>query len=124
MPALDVAYILSDPTFAETVTIQRRAETVGADGISVQTATDVSISATVTSGSQPVLERNAGGQWQPDTIIVHTTFRLIGPAIGYQPDVVLWNGRRYLVTRTNDYSHYGGGFVRADCRAMDLQDSL
>ena len=51
MPDLDVSDILLDPDFAEMITVNRTAQTVGNDGIVVATPTPQQIVAVVTIGA-------------------------------------------------------------------------
>lgn len=125
MPGLDVTEILLDQDFCELVTVRRRHETISDHGRSVVDSVDIPIYAVVTAGSQPDMQRLADGQEQPNLITVHTTqIRLVGPATGNQPDVVIWRDRNFVVTKTYDYSHFGAGFVAAECSSMDYLDSI
>jgi galactose-6-phosphate isomerase len=55
-------------------------------------------------------------------IVVHTTFRLRGPTRGFQPDVVIWNGNRYVVRDIRDWTQFGVGYIRAECESMSHLD--
>jgi hypothetical protein len=127
MPLLDVTSVLLDPDFAEPVTVLRRRENNNDYGEVEISEERIPVIGVVTSGGSP-LERRPDGQIWPYAITVHTIFRLIGPsrdgdrpAGHYQPDVVLWNGARYLVHRLSDYSNFGAGFVSADCTALPFE---
>lgn len=123
MPTLDLSRVLLDPRFGETVTVIRRTETVDAHGRSQVSSDSNDIFAVVTAGSNTEMVRNPEGQYQPNLITVHSLFRLVGPSNGFQPDVVVWNHRNYVVTKTFDYSHYGRGFVSAECASMEYLDT-
>ena len=123
MPMLDPSHVILDPMFCEAISVLRRAETVNSFGESEVTETVFAPYAVVTAGAQPGMVRGSDGQVEPDNIVVHSQFRMVGPAEGLQPDVVRWRNRSYVVTRTYDYSHYGVGFVSAECASMDYLDS-
>lgn len=123
MPRLDVTDVILDPDFCEAVTARRRTETINDYGESVVSTSDTTIFAVITFGRSD-LARDSDGQNQPQTIVVHTPYRLVGPSEGYQPDVVIWRGRHYVVAKPLDYSQYGRGFVSAECTSIDLLDSV
>ena len=122
MPLLDVTEILTDPLFAEKVTVERRAITMGDNGRQVFTTTTFNPIAVVTSAATQDLERTAVGEWRGHQISVITKFRLRGPSPGFQPDVVVWNGDPHVVIQIDDYTHYGPGFVEAICESMSGTD--
>lgn len=125
MPTLDVSDLLLDPDMCEEVTVLRRHEVVNSFGESVVDTTSIPVMAVVNPASQPQMQRMADGQVQPNLISVHSAqIRFVGPADGNQPDVVVWRGRAFVVTKTNDFSHYGTGFTHAECSSMDYLDSL
>lgn len=124
MPTIDVTDIVLDPDFSEPVTIVRRHETINTYGESVVDSVEIPIQAVVTSGPKPGMERMPEGQLQTDIINVHCQQRLVGPSNGNQPDIVIWRGRQFVVTKVNDYSHFGRGFVSAECSSMDYLDSV
>lgn len=118
MPFIDVTDVLTDPDFADTITVKRRVETINGYGEAVRDVTTIGgVSAVVTAGSQKPLERNADGQVQPNTITVHTMFRLLDARVGQQPDIVIYNAQEFTVKKVFDWSRYGGGFIAAECEA-------
>ena len=123
MPFIDVTDLLIDPDFCEQITVKRRSESVNGYGESERVTETHTVTAVVTAGSQPRIDRAAEGQRQPNTITVHTMFKLTGPAVGFQPDVIVFAGRDFVVTTLFDWSHYGAGFVCAECSAMDYQEA-
>ncbi len=122
MPFIDVTDVLTDPDFADEITVRRRAETINGYGEADRTVTTISgVSAVVTVGSQKPLERNADGQVQPNTITVHSMFRLLDARVGQQPDVVTYNGQEFTVKKVFDWSRYGAGFICAECEAAPFK---
>lgn len=121
MPLLDVTDVLLDPDFLDTsLSVTRNAQTVGDDGIAVDTPTTTGFYGVVTSLNGSVLQRVAEGAHIEDTITIHTPFKLIAGQAGYDADVVNWQGRQWTVTNVNDYSTYGRGFVAATCTMKQL----
>lgn len=121
MPFLDVTDVILDPDFLDTtLTVARNAQTVGNDGIAVDTPTTTPFFGVVTSANGSVLQRVAEGSHIEDTITIHTPFRLIDGQAGYDADIVTWSGLQWTVTNVNDYSTYGHGFVAATCTLKPL----
>lgn len=126
MPLLDVSEVLADPDFNEVLNVIRRQQTIDMHGRAVLTETTFTPYGVVTSGNPDPLLRTVDYEAEKNTIRVHTTFVLIGVQNGvtdYQPDVILWNGNRYLVNKTWDYSKYGAGFIAADCELMQATEN-
>jgi galactose-6-phosphate isomerase len=124
MPDLDVSDVLLDPDFCETLTITRRPFTM-VKGIATVTPTTISPApvGVVYSISGDLIRQGADQQNLPNTIIVHTPFRLRGPAQGFLPDIVVWNGDNFAVTSVDNFSHFGSGFVSAICTSQDSVDN-
>ena len=121
MPTLDVSDLVLDPDFATTGLIRvRSSEVVGADGIAVQTPAQTTFTGVVTQGSGAVLERLDGSSRARDSILIHTIYPLRESAAGYSADIVIWNGVSYTVSKVNDYSTFGRGFVAATCDRIPL----
>lgn len=124
MARLDVSDVLLDPDFMDTgLVCERTVQTVGTNGIAVDTPTLTPFSGVVTNDSGDILERIAEGERTNGSITIHTTFVLIDGAAGYTADVVQWRGRRYTVSNVADYSNFGRGFVAASCDLIPLAGS-
>ena len=118
MAQLDVTDILSDPDFVDALVCERIAQTIGDDGMATGATTILPFFGVVTSNNGDVLERIATGERIKGSITIHTKFTLRdsdGTA-----DIVQWRGRRYTVSSVNDYSHFGQGFVVANCDIIPL----
>lgn len=130
MPSLDVSELLTDDLFIETVTVLRRKETLvkGRPVLTVTTFPDVLASVqpkdTVIGGN--FIERAPDMQYRGSNLIIYTKFRLRGESLqatdNYQPDVVIWNGDHFLVGLTNDYSHFGGGYIQGELVSTEPVD--
>lgn len=121
MPLLDVSDVLLDPDFVDSSLIcARSAQTVGSDGMAVNTATQIPFSGVVTNDTGDQLIRNADGSRIQGSITIHSQFRLIDGVSGFDADVVTWQGRSYVVNNVRDWSTYGQGFVAAQCVLIPL----
>jgi len=128
MPGIDVSYVLRDQMIAgERFQVVRRQETVNSLGISTVKEITLPALGSITPTGDNSLVRAEGYQQQAKTIRVITNFRLRGATIGqnganYQPDIVLWNGSRFVVRTVDDYSQYGAGMIVAECSSIELTD--
>lgn len=121
MARLDVTEILTDPDFVDRGLIcERSIQSVGTDGLAVNTTKSIKFMGVVTSDSGDILERMPGVERIKGSITIHSKFRLNDGAPGQTADVVQWQGRRYTVSNVNDYSHFGRGFVTATCDLIPL----
>ena len=134
MPALDVSDLLDDPDFVEAITVIRREQVVNSKG---RTTIVPTVFENVLASVQPkdtaiggnIISREADGSFRGSNLNVYTRFRLRSVSkteaddVNYQPDVIIWNGDHFLVALTNDYSHYGAGFMHAECEAIDMIDN-
>lgn len=124
MPSLNVSRVLLSREFVDrTLVCIRNAQTVGNDGIAVNTPTQTPFNGVVTSDRGDVLVRMAEGSKVTGTIYVHSQFPLSAGVAGQDADIVQWNGRKYTVTDVNNYSTYGAGFTCARCEPLSLQGS-
>lgn len=113
MPLLDVSELLTDPDFADTVTVYRQAVTVSSTGRASKAETISTIVAVVTPDKWATLQRQAEGSNVSETITVITQFRLTATVGDQDADEIVWNGKRYVVIAVGDCSRYGAGFVEA-----------
>lgn len=133
MPLIDVSELLFDDMFTETVTVLRRQEVIdpatGRTSVVVETYPDVlaSIQPKDTAIGGNFIERGADGTYRGSNLNIYTAFRLrsvsqAGAAVQYQPDFVIWNGDAFSVALTNDWSHYGAGFMHAELESSEMID--
>lgn len=121
MADLDVTEILDDPDFADTLTCERRTQTVGANGLATVTTASFTFPAVVTQGGGDQVNRRAEGAYITGSITVHSVFPLNEGSPGQDADVVTWQGRRYTVTTVASWSNFGAGFTAAECEAIPLR---
>lgn len=129
MPDIDVSDLLNDPFAAELLTILRQKETVtqkGRESNTYETITPQPVGVvqpkdTVIGGNE--VTREDDKIYRGAALIIHTQFRLRGPAPGYQPDVIVWQGDRYVITLVNNFSRYGAGFIYAEAASQESLDA-
>jgi hypothetical protein len=129
VPEIDVSDILLDPEIAgEELTILRRPDATGTNGVDVITETEITpkpVGSVRPTGGNSLVREDAYQQ-QAKSIRVITNFRLRGVARdgaqNYQPDIVVWGGSRFVVQTVEDYSRYGAGMIQADCMSQNFVD--
>ncbi len=134
MPDLDVSFVVSDPMLADTFTVTRRIETIGANGvltvrtslITVAPGTNVPLRGIVTQEEPATLMRNPEAQIAPRVIFVASTFKFMGLSskngVTWQPDLINWDGSSYVVKKILPYSRYGFGVYEVVAESMTQPD--
>lgn len=123
MPLIDTSELLVDPDFVEPVTVLRRMQLVSEQGrVSTQNQSFMNVIACVQPQSDEPMVRGTDSQLLPALISVHTKFRLRGISPNFQPDIVIWNGNQFVVNKVFNWSHFGLGYVMAECSSMDHLD--
>lgn len=126
MAQIDVTDAVLDPDFADELLCERLEQLIGNNGIASNMPTSVPFYGVVTSGEGRLLSRQPNGEHITGGICIHTMFALqdgSDPQDGNEAltaDVVIWKNKRYTVTKVHDNSHYGRGFVRAECALIPL----
>lgn len=122
---VDVTDVLLDADVAgETFDVVRRLEMVDDYGVS---RTSDEIVRDVLGSVQPTgdnsVTRDEAYDVKAKTLEVVTQFRLRGVSASggqnYKPDRVLWAGDCYEVRSIDNWTAFGGGFVRAECVQID-----
>lgn len=138
MPSLDVTELLADPDFCEAFTVTRRQQVIDQHGRASTQNTTLQCFGSIQSKDTAIggntIEREPNMEYRGAAIDVYTTTPLYGPqqvaaqnqgasAIQYMPDLVYFNGDPFLVVLVNDYTHYGAGFVHAECTSIPSVDT-
>lgn len=118
MPLLDVSDVLLDPMFAQVLTVIRRTQNVGENGVVSYTEETLNPVGVITAGSPEALKRADDAQIAKGMIVVHSTIPLRDPDGGFDADTVVWKGNRYVVKKSYDWSDYGNGFTAAECELL------
>lgn len=120
---IDVSDVLLDVDLADSFTVNRRKQTLdhGRPIIAIETTFN-NVYGIVTAAHPNDLDRLDDSQRMGRNLSVVTQFRLQGPAMGYQPDTVIWKGDTYVVKSVDPYPQFGKGFVQAIVGSMDTLD--
>lgn len=120
MPTLDVGEVLLDPEIADRFKVWRRREAVDATGIeSTNSQLFWPVYGVVTQAGGNDLVREPDATIAGRTISVVTRFSARCAAQGYQPDVIEWNGNRYVIDSCDNYDRFGRGFVQVTATAIE-----
>lgn len=122
MPDLDLTDVLFDPDFADSFIVRRQTDTVGSNGRNTKAFADTAATGVVTPGPDNGLAIGSDETHAGKSLTIVTTFRLQGPAPGFQPDLIWWGGDFYKVMKVEDFSHFGSGFVQAEASSIDPVD--
>ena len=124
MALLDVTDVLFDPMLTDSFDVERRIETVDINGRSTVAVTTLTGKiGVVTMANASELERLPEEQRMRRAISIVSAFNLRGVVAGYQPDVIVWRGDRFVVAAIDNYPQFGSGFVQVICSSLDLVDA-
>jgi hypothetical protein len=116
---IDVDELLVDPDFTQLVDIITSIETVNSGGLAVRTLkTDSGVVAIVQSNGGEKLIRLADGSRISDAINIWCRHSLHAATAKTAADIVVWEGQRYVVKVSNDWSQYGIGWFKATCEFL------
>ena len=114
---------LLEPMFQDSFGIERRAVSTNQYGeTAMKIESLVSFGVVDITGSQE-LDRGEDQEHARKTIEIVTRFNLRPASVGFEPDLVIWHGDRYLVTRVDDYSGYGLGWYQVEATSQDFMDA-
>lgn len=119
---INLAHVARSSRLAQPLTINRRQEVVDQHGEVTTILTVYNSFGVVTAGPNNSLMMDAEQQHMPKSISVVTPFKLRGPAPGYQPDIITWQGDNFKITKIEDYTPYGEGWVQAEAESFDWVD--
>lgn len=147
---IDLSDLCDDPDFGQPLSIVRRLEMVGYDGVTRSQSAPITPApyGSIQSGANPTLLRTSDMATVGKIITVYTKFRLReeGSAAGYatnadgsyqrdaygnpipgpggltvtQADVVYYLGDPYQVLQVQDWTGFGAGFVEAICSQVNM----
>lgn len=114
MPQLDVSFVVSDPMLADTFSVIRNSEVIDAKGRqSTVPTTFPNLVGVVTQNDPADLLIRDDGIMTPRNISVCSRFAFRGPAPGFQPDVISYQGTHYKVKHVLSFSRFGKGTYEA-----------
>lgn len=127
MAQLDMSQVLTNPVFLTKFSVTRQNQVVNNWGeTKIETELIPIVRGVVYPEGPNGLARRPEAQTNAKTIVIFTRFALRGASISantdssYQPDIVVWNGVKYLVAEVEDYSNYARGFMKV--RAASTQE--
>lgn len=115
MALVDVSEVINDPDFQDTITLNRRTQTISDYGETTFTVSGSTMSAVVQAGNGETLNRNPEYSVMTDWITIYAEFNFIADGDGYFADEVVWSGRNFQVKTVTDFMNWGVGYTRADC---------
>lgn len=125
MPTLDVSDVLMSPEFCDYVTVTRRAQTVNSFGeVGVTPTVYPNIPVVITTVPPEELRRGEDEQNEPRSFTIISMFRLQGPTVNNQPDIVTYLGDNYIIDWVEPYTRYGAGMIEARMSSIDHSDTL
>ena len=125
MPDLDLSDILCDPDLAGDVFhVVRRIASISAGGVVAITGTQTDLLFGGVVPQDATLGQDPDGARVAGTIKVWAQYPFVMASGGTLADLILWNGRRYIVTDVQDYSRFGGGFMAATATLQDLVEPI
>lgn len=113
MPFLDVTDVLDDPDFQDVFDVVRSAQTVGSDGLAVNTSQTFANIIGVVQPATGQMDRAPEGVLQHGSIVIYTKFRLQTGSASQSADEVTYNGSVYVISDQQDWSRFGVGYIRA-----------
>ncbi len=128
MPTLDVSDVLASPEFQDTFLVISSGRTINANGVAVDNAATSVQGFGVVVPNPDSLIRQSDGSRLSGSIDIWTRLRLTG---GYKiddtssqnADVILWNGRNYVVSASSDFTNFGNGFIHSNATLIDLNQT-
>lgn len=119
---IDVTEVILDPLISDTFDVRRQSESVALNGrTQIVPEWFREQRGVIKPADSAGLTRRDDGQYVSNEITVLTNFALRDASIGFQPDVVLWDGVEYTVSQALPYRRLAG-FTKARCvstRAID-----
>ncbi|MDE2403052.1 MAG: hypothetical protein KGL90_15455 [Burkholderiales bacterium] len=121
MADLDMSDVLSDPDLIEPFGLVRirRVQTVGTDGIAIDAEVSDAFAGVVTAGKGDKLNRIAEGARAMGNMTVTTSTELLPNTPDRDADIVVWQGKRYVVESIADYRNFG--YIQAYCDLLPLR---
>jgi len=122
-PTLSVDEVTLDPIFTDWIVVKRRPVTINQYGENViGPVVETRVAAVVTVAHGNDLDRLDDNQRMGRNLSIVIRHPLRGPAPGYQPDTIRWQGDDYVVKTVDPYPQFGAGFVQAIAGSIDSLD--
>ena len=125
MPFINPGIVGCSPFLADTFSLQRQTETVGANGrVTITPVVTAGLVGIVTQAGRNDLERLDDSQRASYVISVISQTPMRGPTPGAQPDVVKWRGTDFLVIKCLPNPQFGEGWYKTLAGSQTAIDPL
>jgi galactose-6-phosphate isomerase len=116
-PELDVTEVLDSIEFADSFDVVRRTQTVDSHGIASDSVARIcDVTGVVIPNKSANLMVTPEGEHLFGSILIYSLYRLSpGRQGAIDADLVVWNGREYIVSSVDRFTSYGRGFTVALC---------
>lgn len=105
---IDFSDVLDDEELgAQSLYLVRIDAVVGTNGRSTPIETMSTITGNVTQDAGAIMERTDAATYVKGSILVTTATALREAGAGVDADVIIWNGKRYVVSVLSDYTLHG-----------------
>lgn len=116
MPFLDVADVLLDPDFCETLAVTRTTQVAPVGGLAQITTITIPVAAVVQPARSNDLQRLLDAGHTEGGVTVYA----YGPGALQTEDMFPWQGDTYTVKGTDDWSKFGAGYVQGVAAKTNL----
>lgn len=123
MAGIDVNDVLVDMDLSTVFDVRRRHETVNDKGRTRIVDEMFPGQRGVITWEDGAINRNPDGSIAQEHIKIVTPFSLRDTSMGFQADVIIWNGAEYTITSSKANRHFGRGFTRATASSRRATDS-
>lgn len=121
MGTIDVSDVLEDPDFQDSFQLIRQSETVDVHGRAVDTpGTTVELTGVVQPASGETMQIIPEATRSVGMIEIWTQYNVQGETDTDAPDLIVWQGKHYIVSRTDPWTNWGVGWVHAVCVRREL----
>ena len=110
MPLLDVSDVLDDPDFCETISVSRTVKSPPVGGVTPPSTPTVFTLVVVV---QPATSNDLLRMLDADRVRGAIAIWAKGDDALMPKDIVTWRGSTYTINTMDDWSQFGGGYVRA-----------
>lgn len=126
MAELDVSELMTDPDFVDVLVVYRRLARTNIHGRIDKEEIKIVPNpiGSIQPGANPDMIRGTDVSMADDLITIFTNFRLQGITTRTIPDIVVYNGARYVVKLVNDWSAWGAGWVMAIASSEDSTEPV
>lgn len=111
-----------DEEFLESFSVTRQVETLVLGRSQISETVIAPVFGTICIAGPNDLKRLPEGTSFTSGISVVTQTKLQGAVLGYQPDLIEWNGEQFLVVHVDKYGHFGAGWWQVLAESVTSQE--